>query len=598
MPLICLALFPTAAIAELRPDQVIVLANRNSVNSVAVAEHYADRRGIPPVQVVSLPLSLQESIGRDHYETEVVQPLRQALQDRQLAGKIRAVVTVYGVPLRVGPPQPTDQQQAWAHDARERSVIGRSRLERLAEGIARLGSEMPGGAERAPSAVSNPERPASLDALFNQVAHEIDAAASRLKTVADQQRADRELQELVRFTVQFGGVAAVIQNIKPGADPSRNRQTETLKKQIASAQMMIQVLNQVPSDRHRDRAYRLAERAFGLQGILRLASAELDIYSFRDADASLDSELSLLWWPEGTYHIAGRSRNLLYQERQHGSLSQPASANHLSLPGAGERGEAPIGEPLSMPILMVSRLDAPTPQLAKRLVDQALETEQRGLEGSIYLDARGLDAASQSYGYYDQSLRDLAELFRHSTSYRVVLDNTERRFSDPGEAHDVAVYTGWYRLRSYEDAFTFRAGALGYHIASAEAVSLHDPQETGWCKNALEHGIAVTLGSVGEPLLDSFPVPSHFWGLLLTGRYSVVEAYYLTTRYLSWRMVLIGDPLYNPWRTSPAKDLRWEEPLPEAPSSRPFPDPRTAMAELSRLRDIALSQIDRVLDAL
>ena len=58
----------------------------------------------------------------------------------------------------------------------------------------------------------------------------------------------------------------------------------------------------------------------------------------------------------------------------------------------------------------------------------------------------------------------------------------------------------------------------------------------------------MTLGPTGEPYVDAFPLPNEFFALLLTGRYSLAEAYAFTTRYISWRMVLFGDPLYNPWR--------------------------------------------------
>lgn len=54
-------------------------------------------------------------------------------------------------------------------------------------------------------------------------------------------------------------------------------------------------------------------------------------------------------------------------------------------------------------------------------------------------------------------------------------------------------------------------------MASAEAVTVHDRNERGWRKNALERGIAATLGSVGEPYLDAFPEPARFTALLLTG---------------------------------------------------------------------------------
>jgi hypothetical protein len=258
--------------------------------------------------------------------------------------------------------------------------------------------------------------------------------------------------------------------------------------------------------------------------------------------------------------------------------------------------------------MLVSRLDAPTSQLAMNLVERAMETEQRGLAGKAYVDSRGIQPdGTVGYGYYDQGLRDLADLLRTHSAYPVVLEDTERRFSQRGEAPDVAVYAGWYKLRSYEDAFTFNPGAIGYHIASGEAVSIHDPKETGWCKNALEHGITVTLGPTGEPYVDTFPLPNEFFALLLTGRYTLAEAYALTTRYVSWRMVLFGDPLYNPWRgrgalTEEDTVLRHVRPgqvtLTIAPFALPFNDPLKARQNVKHQRDAALAGVQALLDQL
>ncbi len=286
------------------------------------------------------------------------------------------------------------------------------------------------------------------------------------------------------------------------------------------------------------------------------------------------------------YRIAGRILNPLHYDRA-ASAGTPTT---------------------SLPTLMVSRIDAPTPDLAKRLVEQAIETEQRGLSGRVYVDAQGRNPEGPfGYGYYDQNLRDLADLFRRRTSYAVRLDNTERRFSQPGEAPDVAVYVGWYKLRSYEDAFTFRTGAIGYHIASAEAISIHDLREPGWCKNALERGITATLGSTGEPYLDAFPLPNEFFALLLSGRYSLVEAYALTSRYTSWRMVLFGDPLYNPWRgKNLISDLggllrsssSGHAGFPSAPSARTLVDPIKARQDLKQARRTRFSQVSDLLQQL
>jgi uncharacterized protein (TIGR03790 family) len=64
----------------------------------------------------------------------------------------------------------------------------------------------------------------------------------------------------------------------------------------------------------------------------------------------------------------------------------------------------------------------------------------------------------------------------------------------------------------------------------------------------LEKGVAATLGPVGEPYIDTFTVPELFFGFLIQGHLTLVECYMVSTPYLSWKMALIGDPLYFPFR--------------------------------------------------
>lgn len=142
-----------------------------------------------------------------------------------------------------------------------------------------------------------------------------------------------------------------------------------------------------------------------------------------------------------------------------------------------------------------------------------------------------------------------------------------------------SLYIGWYKLRAYDAVFSFNPGSIGYHRASAEALSVHDPAERGWCKNALEHEVTATLGSVGEPYLDAFPEPERFTTLLLTGKYALAEVYYLTSRYVSWRTVLFGDPLYNPMRNRGIPAASASEPTLLAPSEQRLGDPVSRSAQ-------------------
>jgi hypothetical protein len=77
------------------------------------------------------------------------------------------------------------------------------------------------------------------------------------------------------------------------------------------------------------------------------------------------------------------------------------------------------------------------------------------------------------------------------------------------------------------------------------------------------------LGPVAEPYTIGFPKPAEFFGTLVTGEYTLVEAYWRTEMFASWMTVLIGDPLYNPYGKSPK--LKIEQVLPSPAGSRFIP---------------------------
>ncbi|MBI5854928.1 MAG: TIGR03790 family protein [Nitrospirae bacterium] len=574
------------ASAELTADQVVVLANKASTDSLNVARHYVSRRGIPPSNLINVDVPTDETISREAYNAQLVRPLREALIKQGLATKARVLVTTFGIPLRVQAPPTSPTEATWVKDAEERRNYARFALEQSRERLARIA---PAGTAPASTKQNPPGGEDLFEALVQDVTHALREAGTRIqaqKEKASKAQLDQWTNDLAKVAAQLGGQATLVQALQPSgqAMPDQARaQLDRMRQQIALIPHVIQALNESPSDANRRRTYRLTEQAFGQVGVARLAAEEIDSYRYAEGDASVDSELSLLWWEPGEYRVARRVPNPLFHEFAVHAEAQPG-----------------------LPILMVSRLDAPTAKLAMELVDHALAAEQQGLAGTIYLDARGMkEGPPLSYEAYDQSLRDLSgRLQRARSAHEVVLENTDRRFSRPGEAPNVALYVGWYKLRQYEDAFTFRPGAFGFHMASGEAVSLHDPHEPGWCKNALERGITATLGPIGEPYLDAFPLPDELLSLWLTGRYTLVEVCYLTTRFVSWRMVLIGDPLYNPWKTKPVfsvgdvsvKTARGLSPAPASPSERSLPDPVQGRKLLAERREKIVQEVDKAFE--
>lgn len=203
-------------------------------------------------------------------------------------------------------------------------------------------------------------------------------------------------------------------------------------------------------------------------------------------------------------------------------------------------------------VFIVSRLDGPSLETVKRVIDQCVKVEKEGIKGIAYFDARWPrpkqdENVEMGYKFYDKSIHKAAELVRKSGRMPVVLNDKEELFQ-PGECPDAALYCGWYSLGKYIDAFKWQPGSVGYHIASAECDTLKRPGSTVWCKRMLEEGIAATVGPVNEPYVQAFPIPELFFQFLLDGYWTLAESFALSQPFWSWQMVLIGDPLYKPFR--------------------------------------------------
>jgi uncharacterized protein (TIGR03790 family) len=273
---------------------------------------------------------------------------------------------------------------------------------------------------------------------------------------------------------------------------------------------------------------------FGLFRYVELLNGQYAAYESKETESSLDSELALLWWDNRYPRYRWQMNALNYKIQS-----------------------VPPGTP---PTLMVMRLDGPAEEAVDRIILSSLKVEQEGLKGQVALDGRGMKA-DDGYGKYDHSIRNLADLLKARTKLTVTFDDREALFQPgPGALKDVALYCGWYSLRNYVPAFAFSEGAVGFHVASSELVSLHAPDERGWVRGLINDGVVATLGPVAEPYLQSFPPADEFFPLLMTGELTLAEVYWKTTPMTSWMTTCIGDPLYRPYKANPA--LKKED-LPE-----------------------------------
>lgn len=359
------------------------------------------------------------------------------------------------------------------------------------------------------------------------------------KMVAPLREQLKERREKVKLLLTFHGVPLRVGQVTPSAE--QKQQLDKLQKRLAPLEKeradLDKKVKEAEDGKKQDEVAALRKERDTLQQKLRPLEMQRNRLRGGETQAAVDSELALLW--QDDYNLYRWQINPLY----------------LHLPKEAAK-ELPT-------IVPTCRLDGPTPELVQRLIDDALATEKEGLVGKAYVDARGIkwdkkgDAAGTGYGGYDEALREMATLLEKQAGLSVVLDDKPALFAVES-CPEAALYCGWYSLANFVDCCKFQRGAVAYHIASSEAVSLRNPNGKYWCKNLLERGACVTLGPVAEPYTVGFPKPAEFFGLLVSGEYTVAECYWKTAYFTSWMTTFVGDPLYNPYRKTPklkAKDV-------------------------------------------
>ncbi len=197
----------------------------------------------------------------------------------------------------------------------------------------------------------------------------------------------------------------------------------------------------------------------------------------------------------------------------------------------------------------VWRLDGATREIALGLVDKALAAEKAPPTGKACFDRRygdDLKAIADNSDEGDWDLLVAAALAR-TAKFEVVEDTHMEEFGTapaPLRCDDALLYSGWYSLNHYNDAFTWNTGAIGFHLDSASAA---DPRGgPNWSANALKQGITVTAGAVDEPYLQGLPRPVGVFFDLFAGA-NVGDAFARNIRWIRWMVLKIGDPLYRPF---------------------------------------------------
>jgi uncharacterized protein (TIGR03790 family) len=204
-------------------------------------------------------------------------------------------------------------------------------------------------------------------------------------------------------------------------------------------------------------------------------------------------------------------------------------------------------------LLLVARLDGPSADIARGLVDKALQAERDGLWGRAYFDARGLTPSQTNYWLGDEWVLGAAQISR-ALGFETAVDDTPDLFPASFPMSQIALYAGWYaggasgpfQLPKVE----FMPGAFAYHLHSFSADTLRSAGER-WCGPFLAKGATCTMGCVYEPYLPLTPNVALFLQRFTVGQFTFGEAAWTAQPALSWQTTVVGDPLYRPFGKSP-----------------------------------------------
>ncbi len=243
-------------------------------------------------------------------------------------------------------------------------------------------------------------------------------------------------------------------------------------------------------------------------------------------EASVDSELAALGLLQRP--IKGGIENRYYQ-------STRRFADHYEA-----RGQ-----------LLVGRLDAADIETVKRMINDTLKAESEGLWGRAVVDFALKDGAFMEG---ERWLGNSVKLFRDA-GIPVYADRNKEILRNHWPLPDTILYFGWYNdqcsgaMGAVE--FKFKPGAIACHLHSFSAASLRTKTDH-WCGPMLDHGAAAVLGNVWEPYLT---LTTHFdlMNARLLEGFTLGEAAWSGTPVLSWMNVLVGDPLYRPFRKERAQ---------------------------------------------
>ncbi|MCG3178973.1 MAG: hypothetical protein BIFFINMI_01303 [Phycisphaerae bacterium] len=521
----------------LTPDEIVMVIRRGDPDGARLSRYYSDARNVPRTQIIALDLPATNEISWSVYETRVIKPIRTELTRRKLDESTRCLLILGRVPLGISPDPATTSEE---HETKMLKDAVRSgtleffqqawRVEQLAR------AQMPG------------RPPDKLDKDHNNfwtIREWYQDSRDRAIQVIEPLPADKRdplMQRLNAIRLAVEGIKArQREEPKDLLAKDYKQQLEQWKKdqeQIAAAEAEARKSagGHGPASM-RDARRRMQYDKFGLQGAMQQAFDDINELTSSVRASALDSELAMLWQDNyRQFHVHGN----------------PLRGSAIDAKPEKDKPRAGV---------MVCRLDGPDIAQLMRMVDDGLMTEKvgKGVAGKFCIDTRGLPKEDRDYRY-DEMLLNAADWTGRPAAMTMVKD-TSILVMPATKANPIGFYAGWGGADAFPSDYQCATGAVTLSLNPQAAGELFKADSTRWTNGWLKVGAAATVGAVLQADPYSFPNATEFAKALLVDGRPLAEAYWMTTPFASWRVILIGDPLYKPAARAPAN--------PNAPKAAP-----------------------------
>lgn len=199
-------------------------------------------------------------------------------------------------------------------------------------------------------------------------------------------------------------------------------------------------------------------------------------------------------------------------------------------------------------IYLVTRLDGYELSQCKRLVDLSLQATAR--KGPFVFDGAE-NCKSGGYLRLQQTMQRAAQALS-ARGFEALYDDGPTYLSPPTP---LMGYVGWgSNDRDFDVAkyrrLRFQPGAIGETFVSTSARRLD--REGGGNQSLIgdliEAGITGIKGYVSEPFTDALANVEILFDRYTRG-FNLAESFYMASRVIMWKDIVIGDPLCNPYRS-------------------------------------------------